>query len=244
MRTSDRHAAGCRLWKKNLLRTSRFWSRPALIWRERSTSLGFVSRKLRRRERESHSASCGHRRQAAEDDAQRVRSVELVVAVRRDQQCGRVLDSPSQQSNDVDGCLVRPVQVFEDEDGRLRAGELLEQDVGDAIRNRPATALAMSTNGPSGRGVKSGSHAPTSTRAPLSCSRRNCWTRAVLPTPASPAMKTTRPRPSIASSNCSCRYAISSSRSRTSLRVEGGRAVVLTTGIVLSRKAQRNCGRR
>src|SRR6202521_4865541 len=52
----------------------------------------------------------------------------------------------------------------------------------------PPTVDAMSSSGPSGRGVNSGSHAPQSTRAP-SCRLQKPRTRAVLPTPASPPIK-------------------------------------------------------
>ncbi len=63
----------------------------------------------------------------------------------------------------------------------------------------PPNAPAMSTSGPSGLGVERGSQAPTSTLVPLGTEWQNCWTRTVLPTPASPPKSTSRPCPAVAS---------------------------------------------
>src|SRR4051794_26787225 len=60
-----------------------------------------------------------------------------------------------------------------------------------AAASAPPALSAMSSSGPSGRGVWSASHAPHMTRSAPAHSAR---TSAVLPIPASPAMSTRRPR--------------------------------------------------
>ena len=75
---------------------------------------------------------------------------------------------------------------------------------------RPPTAIAISANGPSGRGVHNPSHAPTSTCAPAA-SEQNAFTSALLPTPASPDTSTSRPRPQRAEANASSSVATASS---------------------------------
>ena len=59
----------------------------------------------------------GYRSETSEDDAKRVRGIELVVAVGRDDERWSVLDSSSDEPEDVERRLVGPMHVLEDEDG-------------------------------------------------------------------------------------------------------------------------------
>jgi hypothetical protein len=59
----------------------------------------------------------------------------------------------------------------------------------------PRRSSATASSGPSGRGVKSGSHAPQRMRADSPHSSHSRRRSAVLPTPASPPTRTKRPRP-------------------------------------------------
>ncbi len=83
----------------------------------------------------------------------------------------------------------------------------------------PPTPSATARSGPSGRGVKSTSQAPQSTRTRSVWSSQNSRTSAVFPTPASPATSTRRPRPSTASENACCRSSRACSRSSSPGRV-------------------------
>src|SRR3954462_5665463 len=64
--------------------------------------------------------------QLAEDDPQRVAEVELVVAVGAEHERRRRVGLPGQQPHDVQGGLVGPVQVLEDEDRRRAAAALTQ----------------------------------------------------------------------------------------------------------------------
>ena len=143
------------------------------------------------------------RGQLSEHDAQRVAQVELVVAVGAEHERRRRVGLPGQQPHDVEGGLVGPVQVLDDEDRRRAARELAQQRVGHrrAARASPAVACARSppvssatsSSGPSARGVNSASHAPHRIRADSRCSSAKRRASAVFPAPASPVTSTSAP---------------------------------------------------
>ena len=64
---------------------------------------------------------------------------ELVVPIAGDQQRGRRADPPAEQAKDVEGALVRPVDVLEHDDGRWAARKLVQKRFGDLVRPRLAT---------------------------------------------------------------------------------------------------------
>jgi hypothetical protein len=165
---------------------------------------------------------CSVTGQLAEHDPQRMRAVELVVAVGREHQRRDRLDATGEQAHDVQRGLVGPVQVLEHHDARSPLGQLRGQR-GDELGGRgalrddgaelAAASSAMSANGPSGRGVYSASHAPQSDRIARRSSQ-NARTSVVLPIPASPPMSTSRPRPcSRTVPRCSARVASCAERS-------------------------------
>src|SRR6185295_11528537 len=84
-----------------------------------------------------------------------------------------------------------------------------------AANNAPCVCRAMSCRGPSGRGVKSASQAPHSTRAARCCFEK-FWISAVLPMPASPYTSATQPPRSAAPSH-SVKSARHCSRSSNSI---------------------------
>jgi hypothetical protein len=59
------------------------------------------------------------RRHLAEDDPERVRAVELVVAVRGDDESGHGVHATGEEAQDVERGLVRSVHVFDHEDREL-----------------------------------------------------------------------------------------------------------------------------
>ncbi len=96
-------------------------------------------------------------------------------------------------------------------------------DASSAIRRRtlPASCGAMSTSGPSGRGSDSGSQPPHAMRMSGDTARLKCRTSAVLPTPASPPISASRPRPDAASATSRCNVPRDSERSsRSTLRLQ------------------------
>jgi hypothetical protein len=76
--------------------------------------------------------------QLSEDDPQRVAKVELVVAIGAEHERRRRVGLPGQQPHDVEGGLVGPLQVLEDEDRRRAARELAQQRAGHLVRPRVA----------------------------------------------------------------------------------------------------------
>ncbi len=97
----------------------------------------------------------------------------------------------------------------------------------------PCVEAAMSRNGPSGRGVCRPSLAPQRTRAPLLRSSQKRWTRTLFPMPASPARRTTRPRPPAASARHSSSVATNPERSSSpssASRVVASLAISPTSG--------------
>ena len=78
------------------------------------------------------------RAQAAEDDPERVRPVELVVAIGGDSQCRDSLELAPQEAQDVERGLVGPVHVLEDEDRGRPGTQLLHELRDDVVRARLA----------------------------------------------------------------------------------------------------------
>ena len=113
-------------------------------------------------------------------------------------------DSAPDQAKHVERGLVRPMEVFENEHRRT-VGKFVahgfEHVVGTtALLEKRHAALRRSRvqrrpNGLSGRGVKSGSHAPVRMRVERLTLPANARTSDVFPTPASPATRTSRPVP-------------------------------------------------
>ena len=74
--------------------------------------------------------------QLAEDDPQRVGSIELVVAIGRQHQRRQRLDAASEQAHDVERGLVGPVEVLEHDDARRPAAQLARQRRDELARRR------------------------------------------------------------------------------------------------------------
>ena len=137
----------------------------------------------------------------SDHDSQRLGAVELVVAVAGEDERGNGLDASSDQPEDVERGLVRSVDILDNQHRRAVALELANEPGHDLVRpgalprspspQVAADGSAISAKGPSGRGVKSGSHAPQSTLRPTSSCAQKQRKSAVLPTPASPPTKTT-----------------------------------------------------
>ena len=147
---------------------------------------------------------------------------DLVVAEGQHEERRRRVDPPAEVLQRVERRLVGPVHVLEDADGRS-ARSTSRSAPKNAFAPRPRSVArpksssrrTMSYTGPSGRGVKSASHAPQRTRTSLSWRAVNAWTRDVLPTPASPPTRATRPAPRRARSRSASSWAFASSRSRS-----------------------------
>jgi len=77
------------------------------------------------------------RREPADHDSQRVRGRELVVPVGKEDERGRRLRSASEQAEQVERRLVRPVHVLQEEHRRPRA-QLVEQRGEHVVRPRAA----------------------------------------------------------------------------------------------------------
>jgi hypothetical protein len=153
-------------------------------------------------------------------------AVELV-AVAHEDEGGNALYPAPEQANDVERCLVRPVDIFDDEHGRGISAELAHQRGRDLVgfaslwtsaSNSPPVDCATSISGPSGRGVKSASQAPQRIRVELLCSSRKRRRSAVFPTPVSPPTSTSRPQRSTRTSASNAASVPSSCcRSRSSI---------------------------
>ena len=130
--------------------------------------------------------------------------------------------------------LVGPVDVLQHDDRRpcspRRVSSAATTSCGPPPRDRgfssPFASAARSRKGPSGRGVKSASHAPQCTSASV-ISAQNARTSAVLPMPASPATSTSRPSPDRASSSAA--RSCSSAASRSSRRIPSAAAIAIVT---------------
>ncbi len=83
----------------------------------------------RRERRKAHPMHASPGGQLAEQDPERVRARQLVVAVRREHQRRHAAQPPGQHAQQVEGRLVGPVQVLEDQHHRLADG--LRQGVDD-----------------------------------------------------------------------------------------------------------------
>ena len=139
------------------------------------------------------------RGQLAQHDLQRMRAIELVVAVTREDRAGAV--SMRRASKRTTSNVAQPpVQVPSGRNRRLglelRSGaEVMSCGrAPDSTRrsSSPPVASATSRNGPRGRGVKRASHAPQSTRGPSQLSQNARMSEVQAP-PASPATSTSRP---------------------------------------------------
>ena len=85
-------------------------------------------------------ASSGQRvdsRQLAEHEPQRVRRVELVVAVRRDSQSRHGLDPATHDPDHVERRFVRPVQILQDDERRSPGCQLVHERSCDLVGFRP-----------------------------------------------------------------------------------------------------------
>ena len=88
-------------------------------------------------------------RQLADDNPQWMGRGELVVPVRRDHQGGDAVQAARQDAHDVEGGLVRPMDVFEDQD-RRRPTQLRSQGVRQLVRPHPLLGqLGEGTSGQS-----------------------------------------------------------------------------------------------
>jgi hypothetical protein len=161
-------------------------------------------------------------REVSDHGPQRVRRMQLVVAKRRDHESARPFDATPEQAEDVERRLVGPVEVFQHEHGRLSV-QLLDEGTEhlvrpgvapDQLRKRAACLGGDSAIGAKGRGVKSASQAPSRMRVLPEASAQKRRMRAVLPTPASPAISTSRPAPSSTSWRASESASRNDSRSR------------------------------
>jgi hypothetical protein len=85
-----------------------------------------------------------------------------------------------------------------------------------AANNAPCVCRAISCSGAKGRGVKRASHPPDRIRT-SGCRAPNCCSRAVLPTPASPAMSAIQPLSSAAARRHVSKSARCCSRSISSI---------------------------
>ena len=136
-------------------------------------------------------------------------AVQLVVAVGQDDQRRRAANPPAQIFEQIERRRIGPVHVLEDEHGRLLGALQLMQESGEdrepvSCRSHQLQQLAIRlkrdiVERPSGCGVNSASHRPSSVRASARCAARKASTRAVLPMPASPYTKVMRPSPAAAS---------------------------------------------
>ena len=91
------------------------------------------------------------RRELAEHAPEGVVGRELI-AVAREHECGDALDSPCEQAEDIERCLVGPVDVVEDEDGSWPTRELVRERRRDLVRlSAFPQQLLQRTIGPLGR---------------------------------------------------------------------------------------------
>ena len=100
--------------------------------------LGELRHRLGRQPRDLAAIDPPRRGQLPQDDPQPRAEVEVVVAIRGDDQGGRRLDLPREQPQDVEGGLVGPVQVLEHQHGRCSARELAQQCRRHLVRSRAA----------------------------------------------------------------------------------------------------------
>ena len=97
---------------------------------------GQLGHRAGRQGHEPHAVGDVAAQEIAERDAQRVRRLELVVAVARDQQRRHARDPPRQQAQHVERRLVGPVRVLEHDDRRVAPGELAEHRGGHRVGRR------------------------------------------------------------------------------------------------------------
>ena len=101
-------------------------------------------------------------------------TLDLFVPVGRDHEALRLVDAPAEHAQGVQGRLVRPVDVLEDDDlvvkgsspRSARATARGSAPAASRSASAPSVWAAMSANGPSGVGVARFSHDPRRTRQP------------------------------------------------------------------------------
>ena len=138
---------------------------------------------------------------------------------------GNRLDSAAEHPQYVERRLIRPVSILHHQHRRpvtelcAQGGKHLVGATAPATtaERGPPLPAATSAIAPSGREVASASHPPSRTTLDRRTLSTNARIVAVLPTPASPATSTKRPRPAFTSENAPCSAASASSRSSSEL---------------------------
>ena len=170
-----------------------------------------------RRKRDAPHRRAGH--EVADQQREREVRGQLVVAIGHDDHDAGLLDAPRQQAKHVQRRRIRPMRILEHarppapaRAARPAATAPARTDRAPcgADRARPPTS---SRTGASGTGTDSGSHAPTRNAAAVPDRARSARTSDVLPIPASPATRTSWPRPSRAAFTTDSSAASSWSRS-------------------------------
>ena len=96
--------------------------------------LGQLADRPLRERRDDDPRDRSRRAQLPEHQCERVRAVELVVAVAGQDERGHGLDLACQQAHHVERRLVGPVEVLEHENGGASAGQLADERAGDLVR--------------------------------------------------------------------------------------------------------------
>ena len=141
----------------------------------------------------------------AQERPQRVGDVELLVAEGADHQRPGGCDAAEQEAQEVDGALVGPVEVVDDEHRRGRLQVLVDGGE-DLVRMRGAAERVPGARRRAGRRRRGAGRAvaastadrtrPTGEAARRARASPNACIRAVLPAPGSPVTITMPPRPS------------------------------------------------
>ena len=176
-----------------------------------------------RRERiEAEADDAGGRRQVAEGDAKRMRPLQLVGPVGDYNERAELLDPPSEQAEEVERCVVGPVDVLDDDDGLIPGAQFVDErrecrprvlacrdDLLEASADLRSDVDERSERARSTQPV-----APADQDPRVFCALgEKVRTREVLPIPASPATKTIRPFPCRVAANASSSLANAASRS-------------------------------
>ena len=157
-----------------------------------------MHRLLRRRTASGRGGAHGAGGQLSENGTKRMPPIELVIPVRRERRAPGPARSSDRGAGGRRASHRHPSARLR---GRARSGALelgnqLERDgvrrgrPGHEVSSRPPVVSATSTIGPRGRGVRSESHEPLSTRASPPTSLQKRSRSAVFPIPASPRTST------------------------------------------------------
>jgi hypothetical protein len=148
------------------------------------------------------------RTRSPQGDEQRIARRQAVVPVGGNEQHRGTLDPAAKEPQQVDGCLIRPVDVLHHDDvqrpgladlAQQGAEELLAGGSGLAQAQQLAAELVREIEQrPERAGGEQAVARPQDQRA-SGTSRCSCSTSADFPTPASPATRTSRPSPCRAS---------------------------------------------